>query len=140
MHALRRIHRALRSGGVLLDVHPEPGDYALELLRPGAPPEPLGWLRHVSDQVPRILDARAELARVVAEGLFAREERRRFEVSRYAERREDWDAFLAHPRIQGPDVDTARLAAALASLDEDAGARIVGRTSSRAERLRRLGG
>lgn len=71
MRALRNIHTALRPGGLLLDIHPEPTHPWVEAQR-GSHSEPLGRL-DLSTRMESLRTARAAVQAVVDAGLFTRE-------------------------------------------------------------------
>jgi len=77
VHALGRIHRSLRVGGVLLDVHSEPENAWVEIWQEGRV-NPLGQLDEEQDNQ-EIRLARAELDLVEERGCFVTERRRTFE-------------------------------------------------------------
>ncbi len=88
MHVLRQIHKALRAGGVLLDVHPQPEDPRVEILR-GDRSKPVGVIDWTADSRD-IRDARTRLASMQRAGLFHLERRRIFEIRIYHESVEAW--------------------------------------------------
>lgn len=68
MHALRRIHRSLQPGGLLVDLHPQPEPPAVEVWQ-GSRVERIG---HVDehDDMRGIREARRRLARMEAGGWY----------------------------------------------------------------------
>jgi SAM-dependent methyltransferase len=131
--ALRRIHRALRPGGVLLDVHPRPEPVGYEV-RTGGRAVPVGENRapQAIEKVPR---ARAALAAAIAGGWFVRERRASFTFARHFA---GVETMLAYYRARDPDVtlDDALLARARALLAANEGT-VVSLIPVHAERLRR---
>lgn len=88
MHVLRQLHKALKLGGLLLDIHPQPEDPRVVLVHPeGA--VTIGAIDWTVDNQ-EIRDARKRLARVVREGFFRLESRRWFDLAAYHESVEAW--------------------------------------------------
>jgi hypothetical protein len=83
VHVLRKVHKALRPHGVLLDIHPVPAHHRVEVLREGHRSH-LGYLDS-SAVIERVRDARARLRVAQREGLFELRARRYF----------DWDAHYS---------------------------------------------
>jgi hypothetical protein len=96
VHVLKQIHEALRPGGVLLDIHPLPGDLRVEVMR-GQRSTGLGTLDASTDSE-EIRQARLRLLAVQREGLFSLQRRRIFEVRIY---HEGVDAWLDYRREHG---------------------------------------
>jgi hypothetical protein len=92
--ALRQIHRWLRPEGVLLDVHPQPVNSAVEVWDNGRV-EHLGFLEEEEDNE-EILDARVRLSEVEREGWYVTERRRHFDLVSLFPSVEEWQAFQAH--------------------------------------------
>lgn len=69
VHALEKIHRLLKPGGRLIDIHPPPDPASIEV-RVGARTTLAGWLQETDDYSP-YEDADRALARVVQGGWFA---------------------------------------------------------------------
>ena len=100
MHALRRIHRTLVAGGLLVDVHPVP---------PGARVEAAGELLGRLDETDFLATVRATEARLeelVAEGLFRHEKRVEFDwVERFDSGEEaletvgEWEGYCVPPAL-----------------------------------------
>lgn len=88
--------RALRSGGLLIDLHPQPEDPRVEILQ-GGDSVLLGAVDWTVDSR-EIRDARKRLARVVREGSFRVEKRRWFELAAY---HKSVDAWLAYREERG---------------------------------------
>ena len=88
MHALDRIHRVLHPGGVLLDLHPEPGNSRIEIWREGQI-EHLGEVNQDQDAI-EILEARTQLAKVERRGWFATGERQFFDLLGHYRTVDDW--------------------------------------------------
>jgi hypothetical protein len=87
---------ALRPGGLLLDILPDPGDPAVEALTASGPVS-IGRVDE-SNRSARVRHARAALAGLVEAGWFAPERALVFEFASYADTVEDW---LAHRTEKG---------------------------------------
>ena len=88
MHALRRIHRSLRPGGVLLDLHPQPEHAGVEVWQ-GGRVERLGHVGQEED-IRDILEARDRLDLVEGEGWYITERQRFFDLLSHFPSAEDW--------------------------------------------------
>jgi SAM-dependent methyltransferase len=91
--ALRTIHRALRPGGALLDIHPEPVPLAVEVWRDGA-------VRYVGalperGVIPRIHAVRPLLDALVGAGYFALRRVRTFDFVAHLDSFEDFGPYMA---------------------------------------------
>lgn len=91
MRALRNIHSALRPGGLLLDIHPEPKHPWL-VAQVGAQTIPVGQLDE-SFRIGTVRFARMALQQVVGDGLFACERESTFTFTYHFA---DADAWLGH--------------------------------------------
>ena len=133
MDVLRNAHRALRPGGVVLDLQPEPGDPSVEVVVGGrvvgAAPQDEAWY---SEQ---ILKARAALEGLVAEGLFVVERRVGYEWLQHAGTIGEWAAYRATKGMTPLDEG---LVARLRALGADEADEVRKRERCRATRLRRL--
>lgn len=96
MHVLRQLHKALKPGGLLLDIHPQPEDPRVEIVREDGSVT-VGAVDWTVDSR-EIRDARKRLALVVHEGLFRLERRRWFDLIAY---HESVDAWLARREERG---------------------------------------
>ena len=109
------MHRALRPGGVLLDVHPEPELARLEVAGPrGA--AVVGPLREPT-RPGRVLTARHALEGLVAAGYFALVRAEVFTFLSHFDSAAAWRAYVAErwSSAEVDDADERRLAAALSS-------------------------
>jgi hypothetical protein len=101
--ALKSAHGALRPGGVVLDLQPEPGDPPVEVIRGGrvvgSTPQDEAWCAE------QIAKARAVLDDLVAGGWFAAERRRRYEWRQHATTVADWQAYRASKGMTPLDED-----------------------------------
>lgn len=77
MNALSTLHGALRPGGLLLDVHPEPAPRWIEM-HLGSQVLPVGQV-NTADQIERVMIARSALQTTVDAQLFAHEQERTFD-------------------------------------------------------------
>jgi hypothetical protein len=136
VHVLHRIHRWLRPGGRLLDIHPEPEDARVEV-RDGDCLTFVGpYARPAIYQ--NTFTARDQLAALVAQGLFALERSITFEVLYHFD---SVDAWLAYRTERGTttEVDPALLTRAREMLAEASGELLV-REQLRATRYRQRHG
>lgn len=93
MHVLRQLHKTLRPDGVLLDIHPQPEDPRVVVVRAGRS-IPIGALESAEDNA-EIRQARKLLASVQRAGLFRTERRSIFTFRKY---HDTVDAWLEHRR------------------------------------------
>jgi hypothetical protein len=132
VHVLHRIHRWLRPGGRVLDIHPEPEDARVEVrdgnrltfVGPYARPA-------IYENIHR---ARDSLARVVGEGLFARERSTVFEVLYHFASVDAWLAYRVE-RGTSTEVDPTLLAGARDVVADTSGELLI-REQMRATRYR----
>ncbi len=133
MHVLHRIHRWLRPGGRVLDIHPEPEDARVEV-RDGDRLTFVGpFTRPAIYQ--NIHAARDALAAAVAEGLFTHERSIGFEVLYHFDNIDAWLAYRVE-RGTSTEVDPALQARAREMLAEVSGELLI-REQMRATRYRR---
>ena len=96
VHALEEIHRLLRSGGTLIDIHPVPYPPTVQIVRGDevlfAEPK-----RDIADEDQDVLAADRALDDVVERGLFKQERNEEFDFTSYApsvqQLREFWDDY-----------------------------------------------
>ena len=93
VHALEKIHRLIKPGGCLIDIHPSGEPPSLEV-QAGTRVTLAGWL-HESDDYVEYGYADEALARVVESGLFRVERQGTFEFVMRADSLADLRAFLA---------------------------------------------
>ena len=93
VHVLRQLHKTLRPDGVLLDIHPQPENPRVVVVRAGRS-IPIGALDAVEDNA-EIRQARQRLASVQRAGLFRTERRSIFTFRMY---HDTVDAWLEHRR------------------------------------------
>lgn len=132
MHVLHRVHRWLRPGGLVLDIHPEPEDARVEV-RAGNRVRFVGPYARAAiyDNIHR---ARDTLAGLVGEGLFARERSTAFEVLYHFPSVDAWLAYRVE-RGTSTEVDAALLARARRELADTSGELLI-REQMRATRYR----
>jgi hypothetical protein len=99
VHALRSIHRSLRTEGVLLDLHPEPEGAGVEIWQDDRV-ERLGQVDQ-EDDVRDILAARARLDLVERDGWFVTERRKVFDLISRSASAEDWLEYQAREGYTG---------------------------------------
>ena len=132
MHVLHRVHRWLRPGGRVLDIHPEPEDARVEV-RDGNRVTFVGPYARpaIYDNIQR---ARDTLAGLVGEGLFGRERSTVFEVLYHLQSVDAWLAYRVE-RGTSTEVDAALLARAHRELADTSGELLI-REQMRATRYR----
>lgn len=134
--ALSRIHRLLRPGGVLVDLHPQPTNSAVEVWQESR----ITQLGHIGseDDVRDIMEARHSLDRVERDGWYSTERRRVFDLLFHFPGVDDWLTYMAEkePEIELPE-ELVSQARRLLSADEG---ELVIREPVRASGLRRLPG
>jgi hypothetical protein len=134
VHALRQIHRSLRSEGILLDLHPQPERAGVEVWQ-GGRVDRLGHLDQEED-IQDILDARARLDRVEGDGWYITERRRFFDLLAHFPGAEDWLEYQAREGYSGEA--PAELLASANRLLATGGGELVVREPIRASVLKRL--
>jgi hypothetical protein len=132
VHVLHKVHRWLRPGGRVLDIHPEPEDARVEV-RDGNRVTFVGPYARpaIYDNIHR---ARDTLAGLVGEGLFARERSTVFEVLYHFHSVDAWLAYRVE-RGTSTEVDAALLARARRELADKSGELLI-REQMRATRYR----
>jgi hypothetical protein len=127
------VHRSLRPGGRLLDVHPEPAHPRIEV-RLG---DRLIQAGQADDTtfIDIVLAAREALASVIEAGLFVRERETTFEVRRHFDSVDAWLAYNAE-MSDAPVISEALIARTRELLSREPGELRV-RRRLRASRLRR---
>jgi hypothetical protein len=103
VHALRKLHTALRPLGALLDIHPEP-QHALVEIWTADQTIAVGQVDQTQD-IGEIASAQAALRQVLAEGLFVLERELTFEFVRHFESVETWLAYRAERKSRGTIAD-----------------------------------
>ncbi|MEE8519437.1 MAG: hypothetical protein V3S98_09975 [Dehalococcoidia bacterium] len=107
--ALRKFHRLLRPGGTLLDAHPTTVSPSLEVVASNGK-HPLGDLVYADTFVSTIANAKDALSKLVAEGLFVREQAAEYEAAIHLDSYPIWETYWEE---QGsyyvePDDDTLK--------------------------------
>ena len=92
--ALRKVHRTLRPGGVLLDIHPITELSRLEV-RTSSGVDRLGDLTWSSDFSRTISNAEQSLAALNREGVFLHERAEEFRIMRHFATVAEWQDFMA---------------------------------------------
>jgi hypothetical protein len=131
------VHRSLRSGGLLLDVHPQPKPSPIEV-QAGSSTIDLGQLEYGADFVGNMSTAEEVLASLVRGGAFTSEREEEFLLRHHFDSLADWQDYMekeAEYYLQ-PD---ATMIEAIGRGMATAGAEIVLKEWVRASRLRRLG-
>jgi len=134
VHALRRIHRSLRSEGVLLDLHPQPEPAAVEVWH-GGRVEHLGHIDQEED-VREILEARVRLDQVEEGGWYVTQRQEFFDLIAHSPAVSDWQEYQAREGYTG-GLSEALLASAHDAM-ATGGAELIVREPIRASLLRRL--
>ncbi|MDP6822689.1 MAG: hypothetical protein QF554_05290 [Dehalococcoidia bacterium] len=91
---MKNLHRAVRPGGIVLDVHPEPADARRILVRTGANEADAGDLAWTRDFVAAIRKARTALDDCVTSGMFERIAEETFLFREYYNSEESWQQTL----------------------------------------------
>ena len=132
--ALGRIHHLLRPDGVLLDVHPQPENIAVEVWRGGR----MDQVGHVDQDSSDITDARARLELVERDGWFATKARRSFDLLMHFPGVDEWLEYRLQEDCSSV-VSEDLITRARLLLSEEEG-EVVIRESIRASLLKRLPG
>jgi hypothetical protein len=93
VHALERIHGAIRPGGVLLDIHPLPEHARIEVVAGGLVVD-AGRL-DASRFIAKVLPAQAALADQAAAGSFVTEQVEAFDYLTWFDGIEEWLSYMA---------------------------------------------
>ena len=117
MYVLKRIHRWLRSDGLLLDLHPEPEQPTIDAVRDGMRLEYLGRI-DTSGLITNIYAARAALASLIEAGWFVPERSLIYDFISHFSSVDEW---LRHreERRSSSVVEPAVIARARALLAQD---------------------
>jgi hypothetical protein len=134
--ALSRIHRSLRPEGVLVDLHPQPTDSAVEVWQEGR----ITQLGHIGSEadVRDILEARLRLDQVERDGWYAIERLAVFDLLFHFPDVDEWLTYMAEnePEIELPEELVSRARLLLSAAEGE----LVIREPARASGLRRLPG
>jgi hypothetical protein len=134
VHALRRIHRSLRPGGVLLDLHPQPEPAAVEVWH-GGQVEHLGHVDQ-KDDIGDILEARVRLGQVEVDGWYVNQRQEFFDLIAHFPTASDWQEYQAKEGYSGVLSDD--LLASAHELMATSGGEFIVREPIRASLLKRL--
>ena len=93
------MHRSLRPGGALLDLHPQPHEYRTVDVRLGDELRRAGRLYRQAFFIADIHAARETLGAAVSERLFRMDEEVEFEFIEHYDSVDAWTACLAKPRV-----------------------------------------
>ena len=119
VHALEKIHRLLKPGGILIDIHPPPEPSSIDV-RVDDRTHAAGWL-HETDDYGDYEAADEALAAIVARGLFVIERRGIFSFLTYADTLAELRTYLTEEwedaRID--DVTAARIEELMTAPDRD---------------------
>ena|SRR6185503_6510591 len=135
VHVLNKAHCSLRTGGVLLETHPEPENPSVEVRLARGRNVPIGHI-DASALIANIGAARRNLSQLIAEGRFRPEREVMFDFLAEHASVGAWLAYREEQESTGK-VGEEVIARARALLNEDRGV-IVVRERSRALRLARL--
>lgn len=115
--ALKSAHAALRPGGVVLDLQPEPGDPPVEVIRAGkvigSTSQDESWCAE------QIAKAGAVITGLVDTGWFALERTRRYEWRQHATTIDEWAAYRASKGMTPLDEEFVRRLSELAAAGID---------------------
>ena len=95
--ALKNLHRSLRPGGLLLDVHPEPAPYRTLKVYVDGEVAGSGKLERLPEMVEDILQTRRILNVAIADGMFERRGEIFFECREHYDSVNAWEQLLAKP-------------------------------------------
>lgn len=129
MGALQKLHQALREGGLLLDVHPEPQPTLFQIWD-GTTCHPLDQLVDTSSCIAKIHDSRDHMATMVEQGYFTLEAATTFNFACHFDSIEAWLAYRTE-RGSTSLVDAAAVATASQLLPEGGELRVLDRVSAR---------
>lgn len=118
VHALRKLHTAIRPGGALLDVHPQTQMPAVFVTRPDGTRMQAGHVDWTEDNA-EIRAARRRLARLEKEGLFAAGPRVRFRTADHFDSIDEWLAHRAQRELTSVVAPTTIAAARATFRDGD---------------------
>jgi hypothetical protein len=135
--ALRKVHRSLRPGGLLLDVRPQPQPSPFEV-RTGAGATDLGQLEYSPDFIRTMSNADEALASLDRDGTFRKERKEEFLLLHHFESLAEWQEYMAKEAQYYVPPDATMIEAVGRGL-ETAGAELVLKEWVRANRSRRVG-
>ena len=134
--ALRKVHRSLRPGGLLLDIHPQPQPSPIEV-RTGAGTTDLGHLEYSPDFIGTMSNADEAMASLNRDGTFRNEREEEFLLLYHFESLVEWQDNMAKEAEYYVPPDATMIEAISRGL-ATAGAEMVLREWIRASRFRRL--
>ena len=134
--ALRKVHRSLRRGGLLLDVRPQPQPLPIEV-RTGAGPTDLGQLEHSPGFIRTMSNADRALASLERDGTCRNEREVEFLLLRHFESLAEWQEYMVKEAQYYVSLD-ATVSEAIGRRLATAGSELVLREWVRASRFRRL--
>ncbi len=137
MDALRKVHRSLRPGGLLLDVHPQPQPSPFEV-RTGAGATDLGQLEYSPDFIRTMSNADEALVSLDQDGTFRNEREEEFLLLHHFESLAEWQDYMAKEAQYYLTPDATMIETIGRGL-ATAGAELVLREWVRTSRFRRLG-
>ncbi len=132
------MHRWLRPGGALLDLHPQPQEYRTLDVRFGDEVRRAGRLHRQAFFIADIHAARDTLGAAVPEQLFRMDEELEFEYVEHYDSVDSWMACLAKPKV-GELVADEHLIESACSMMPRGQAEIIVTQLERAARFARLG-
>ncbi len=134
--ALRKVHRSLRPGGLLLDVHPQPKPSPIEV-RTGAGTTDLGQLEYSPGFIGTMSNADEALASLDRDGTFRNEREVEFLLLHHFDSMAEWQDYMAKEAQYYLPPDAAMLETIAGGL-ASAGAELILSEWVRASRFRRL--
>ena len=137
VYALRKVHRSLRSGDLLLDVHPQPQPSPFEV-RTGVGTTDLGQLEYSPDFIRTMSNADEALASLDRDGTFRKERQEEFLLLHHFESLAEWQDYMAK-EAQYYVQPNATMIEAIGRELATAGAELVLKEWVRANRSRRVG-